>query len=46
MAKCDGCLDRVIPRRVTVCPNGALAAKEEEAADDIADSPAREPVLV
>jgi carbon-monoxide dehydrogenase iron sulfur subunit len=46
MVKCDGCLDRDIPRCVGVCPNGALVLKDEETADSVVGSPEREPVLV
>ncbi len=28
VVKCDGCLDREVPRCVSVCPNGALVAVE------------------
>jgi len=46
MVKCDGCLDRDIPRCVSVCPNGALVVKDEQIAAGIVQSSARQPVLV
>jgi len=29
VVKCDGCLDREVPRCVSICPNGALVVEED-----------------
>ena len=48
--KCDGCMDREVPRCVSVCPNGALVVVEEDAEETLAGAEAasgnRRPILV
>jgi len=45
--KCDGCLDREIPRCVSICPNGALEVREATSvAAPEAATACRRPILV
>lgn len=45
--KCDGCLDREVPRCVSICPNGALVVTESAYVPAAATATAyRKPILV
>ena len=46
IVKCDGCLDREIPRCVAVCPNGALVIVKETAEIPSTATGGRYPILV